>query len=140
LLRLGLADDYTRIWWDVRPHPRFGTLEIRMPDQPTRLAASAALVSFVHALLVSGRGRGHADRGIYGENRWAASRFGREARLIHPDGSRLVAVTELLDELVGRVGEDVVDAVRALDQAGEQLEVGRRHGLEALCRRLVDLT
>jgi carboxylate-amine ligase len=140
LLRLGLADDYTRIWWDVRPHPRFGTLEIRMPDQPTRLAASAALVSFVHALLVSAQGRGHADRGIYEENRWAASRFGREARLIHPDGSRLVAVTELLDELVGRLGEDVVDAVRDLDQAGDQLEVGRAQGLESLCRHLIALT
>ena len=31
LLALGLADEYTRIWWDVRPHPRFGTLEVRMP-------------------------------------------------------------------------------------------------------------
>jgi carboxylate-amine ligase len=140
LLRLGLADDYTRIWWDVRPHPRFGTLEIRMPDQPTRLAASAALVSFVHTLLVSAHGYDHADRGIYEENRWAASRFGREARLIHPDGSRLVAVTQLLDELAGQVGEDVIAAVRDLDQAGEQLEVGREHGLDALCRRLVDLT
>jgi carboxylate-amine ligase len=140
LLRLGLADDYTRIWWDVRPHPRFGTLEIRMPDQPTRLAASAALVSFVHALLVSAHAHGHADRGVYEENRWAASRFGREARLIHPDGSRLVAVTDLLDELVGRVGEDVVDAVRNLDQAGEQLAVGSAQGLESLCRHLIALT
>ena len=140
LLRLGLADDYTRIWWDVRPHPRFGTLEIRMPDQPTSLAASAALVSFVHALVVSAHGDGHADRGVFGENRWAASRFGREARLIHPDGSRLVAATELLDELVVRVGEDVVDAVRGLDQAGEQLELGRAQGLETLCRHLIALT
>jgi carboxylate-amine ligase len=140
LVRLGLADDYTRIWWDVRPHPRFGTLEIRMPDQPTRLLASAALVSFVHALVISADGRGHADRGTYVENRWAASRFGREAHFIHPDGSRLVTVPELLDELVERVGEEIVDAVRDLDQAAEQLDVGRRQGFDALCRRLVDLT
>ena len=33
--RSALADDYTRFWWDVRPHPRFGTLEMRVPDQPT---------------------------------------------------------------------------------------------------------
>jgi glutamate---cysteine ligase / carboxylate-amine ligase len=140
LLRLGLADDYTRIWWDVRPHPRFGTLEIRMPDQPTTLAASAAIVSIVHALVVSADGGRHADRGIYEENRWAASRFGREARLIHPDGSRLVAVTELLDELGERLGQDVVAAVRDLDQAAEQLKVGRDQGLEAVCRRLIALT
>src|ERR671936_3193037 len=34
-VELGLADGYTRFWWDVRPHPRFGTLEIRVPEQPT---------------------------------------------------------------------------------------------------------
>ena len=43
LVELGLADDLMRLWWDVRPHPRLGTLEIRMPDQPTRLAATAGL-------------------------------------------------------------------------------------------------
>ena len=34
-VRIGLADGYTRFWWDIRPHPRFGTLEVRAPDQPT---------------------------------------------------------------------------------------------------------
>ncbi len=140
LLRLGLVDDYTRLWWDARPHPRFGTLEIRMPDQPTRLAATEAVVSFVHALVVSAEPGGPADRGLYAENRWAASRFGREARLIHPDGSRLVTVPDFLGELAGRLGRDVVDSLRKLDQAGEQLDVGRNQGLEALCRRLVKLT
>ena len=38
LVRLGVTQDYTRIWWDVRPHPRFGTLEVRVPDQPTDVA------------------------------------------------------------------------------------------------------
>ena len=33
--RLGIGADYTRFWWDIRPHPTFGTLEVRMPDQPT---------------------------------------------------------------------------------------------------------
>ena len=37
-VRLGIGADYTRFWWDIRPHPKFGTLEIRMPDQPTSLA------------------------------------------------------------------------------------------------------
>ncbi len=43
LVRLELADQITRIWWDVRPHPRFGTLELRMPDQPTRLDVDGRL-------------------------------------------------------------------------------------------------
>ena len=139
LLALGLADEYTRIWWDVRPHPRFGTLEVRMPDQPTRLEDTAGLAGLVHALVRSSDAGPAADRGAYAENRWAAFRFGREARLIHPDGTRLAAVPALLDELAGRVGA-AVDPVRELDQAGEQLQVGRAEGLESLCRRLVALT
>jgi carboxylate-amine ligase len=140
LLALGLADEYTRIWWDVRPHPRYGTLEIRMPDQPTRLEATAALAGLVHALVVSSHEIGPADRGAYAENRWAALRFGREARLIHPDGERLATVSELLEELAGRLRAEVVEPVGPLDQAREQLELGRAEGLEALCRHLVALT
>jgi glutamate---cysteine ligase / carboxylate-amine ligase len=140
LLTLGLADDYTRIWWDVRPHPRYGTLEIRMPDQPTRLEGTAALAGLAHALVVSLERNGAADRGAYAENRWAAFRFGRDANLIHPDGNRLATVAELLDELAATLGPELVDPVRSLDQAGAQLALGREEGLDALCRRLVELT
>jgi carboxylate-amine ligase len=140
LVALGLADAYTRIWWDVRPHPRYGTLEIRMPDQPTRLGATAAVAEVVHALVKSDGAHGPADRGAYAENRWAALRFGREARLIHPDGTRLAGVGELLDELAEQLGAKVVDPARSLDQAGEQLALGRAEGLHALRRRLIELT
>ena len=145
LVALDLADEYTRIWWDVRPHPRYGTLEVRMPDQPTRLEATAALAELVHALLVhhgenEDRSQaGAADRGAYAENRWAAARFGREARLIHPDGTRLASADELLEELGARIGE-VAEPLRRLDQASEQLALGRSEGLGILCRRLVELT
>ena len=44
LVALGVMEDYTRIWWDVRPHPAFGTLEIRIADQPTSLERTALLV------------------------------------------------------------------------------------------------
>jgi carboxylate-amine ligase len=141
LVDLGLADSYTRIWWDVRPHPRFGTLEVRMSDQPTRLEATEALAGLVRALVSSAaHDGGPADRGTYAENRWAALRFGRQARFIHPDGSRLASVAELLDELAARLGTEVVDPVRGLDQAGDQLSLGRSEGLRSLRERLVELT
>jgi glutamate---cysteine ligase / carboxylate-amine ligase len=149
LVRFGLADEYTRIWWDVRPHPRYGTLEIRMPDQPTRLEATGALGELVHALVRwAGESGGEnetpsqsvADRGTYAENRWAALRFGRDATLIHPEGTRLATISELLDELGERIGTGIVAGVRDLDQAGVQLALGRAGGLEAVCRRLVELT
>src|SRR5436305_9455491 len=50
LTRLGVVEDYTRIWWDVRPHPKLGTLEIRVPDQPTSVSLSAAFAVLLQAL------------------------------------------------------------------------------------------
>ena len=137
LVGLGLADEITRVWWDVRPHPCFGTLEIRIADQPTRLETTGALAVLLQAMVSRLEDGGPADRGLYAQNRWAALRFGHEAELVHPDGSRLVSVPELLDELVERVGSRKPDVP---DQAGEQLEVGRADGLESVCRRLVELT
>ena len=133
IVDLELADDYRRIWWDVRPHPGFGTLELRVPDQPTDVRASAGFAALAQALVASARPGPPADRGIYAENRWAASRFGREAQLIHPNGERLATVPELLDELVDLVGPRArelrggaaLGALHDLDGAGRQLELGR---------------
>ena len=98
LVELGVTADYTRIWWDVRPHPRFGTLEIRMPDQPTRLERTVALVALVQALCaraLEAPPPGACDRGHYAQNRWAAARFGPRAELIHPDATRALRAPEL---------------------------------------------
>jgi glutamate---cysteine ligase / carboxylate-amine ligase len=95
LVSLGVFADYTRLWWDVRPHPRFGTLEIRIADQPTSLARTELIVGLV-ARLVADAPSAVTPRGDYLQNRWAAARFGVDAQLIHPDGSRLVGVGELL--------------------------------------------
>jgi glutamate---cysteine ligase / carboxylate-amine ligase len=137
LVELGFADEITRVWWDVRPHPRFGTLEIRIADQPTRLETTGALAALLQAMASRFDEDGPADRGLYAQNRWAALRFGHDAELVHPDGSRLVSVPQLLAELAERVGSQKPDVP---DQAREQLEVGRADGLEFVCRRLVELT
>ena len=49
LVATGLVSDYA-IWWDARIHPKFGTLEIRSPDQPTSAALTAAFVALFQAL------------------------------------------------------------------------------------------
>jgi glutamate---cysteine ligase / carboxylate-amine ligase len=95
LVSLGVMADYTRLWWDVRPHPRFGTLEIRIADQPTSLERTQLIVSVIRDLVANAPSRA-TPRGDYLQNRWAAARFGVDAELIHPDGSRLVGVGELL--------------------------------------------
>ena len=50
LVRLGVAEDYTRIWWDVRPHPKLGTLEVRIADQPTDVGLSSAFAALLQAM------------------------------------------------------------------------------------------
>ncbi len=148
LLGLELADTYRRVWWDVRPHPAFGTLEVRMPDQPTRVELTGAFAALIQALVATAEPGPPADRGIYAENRWAAFRYGPDARLIHPDGSRLAGVGELLGELVERIGPKaeelgggkLLERLPGRSGAAEQLELGRREGLEVLCRRLLELT
>ncbi|HEY2935341.1 MAG TPA: YbdK family carboxylate-amine ligase [Gaiellaceae bacterium] len=125
--RLGVAADHTRIWWDLRPAPQFGTLEIRIPDQPTAVERSAALVELVVALCRTALDQELrvADRGDYLHNRWAAMRFGPAAELIHPDGDRVVLASELAADLGGCEAEC-------------QLEMGRASGLDAVCADLVE--
>ena len=137
LVALGLADEITRVWWDARPHPLFGTLVILVADQPPRLETTGALAVLLQAMVSRLEDHGPANRGLYAQNRWAALRFGHEAELVHPDGSRLVAAPELLAELAERVGSQKPGVP---DQAREQLEIGRADGLESVCRRLVELT
>jgi carboxylate-amine ligase len=107
LTAMGVTADDTRIWWDLRPHPRFGTLEVRIPDQPTALERTVTLVALVQALAataLAGPPSEPCDRGFYAQNRWAAARFGPGAELIHPDGTRVLRVPELWAELLERVG------------------------------------
>jgi carboxylate-amine ligase len=95
LASLGVIEDYTRLWWDVRPHPRLGTLEIRIADQPTSPARTELIVQLVSDLVERVPSQ-VTPRGDYLQNRWAAARWGIDAQLIHPDGSRMVGVGELL--------------------------------------------
>jgi carboxylate-amine ligase len=109
LVRLGVTEDYTRIWWDARPHPKLGTLEVRIPDQPTDVRLSAAFAALLQAACAaalegvlpgqSGRlgDRGRAD---YAQNRWSAARFGPRAELLHPDGTSVRSAAELGAELL----------------------------------------
>jgi len=100
LVRLGVMDDYTRIWWDVRPHPRLGTLEIRIADQPTSVERTALLVRLLRHL-VANAATAIADRGDYLYNRWAAAQSGLDAELLHPDGTRTATARELARTLLG---------------------------------------
>jgi len=106
LVAIGVMEDYTRIWWDVRPHPQLGTLEVRVPDQPTDVQLSSSFAALVQAMCATALADGlpgGSPRADYIQNRWAAARFGPRANLIHPDGLSFPTATELAVELLERV-------------------------------------
>jgi len=86
LEKTGCIADYTHIWWDIRLHPRFGTVEIRVCDAITRLEDAVALAAFCQCLvkLYSERHAVGAElpsfhRILTTENKWLAARYGLEA-------------------------------------------------------------
>ena len=108
----GVVPGYGAIHWDIRPHPKFGTLEVRMPDQATDVARTGAFAALIHALARWALDQPPADpaagnRAVFMQNRWAASRFGSCAGLIHPErNGDAVSATDLYAQLVERIGVD----------------------------------
>jgi carboxylate-amine ligase len=149
-----MAADYTRFWWDVRPHPKFGTLEVRMPDQPTSLGVTAAFTALVQALSVTvleGDPPEHdaPGRGLYQQNRWGALRFGLEAELFHPSGERVAKASELAAELIELVrpaaerlgsAELLLGFDLSATEGDQQRQARRDGGLKAVCADLVERT
>jgi carboxylate-amine ligase len=88
-VRTNCFEDYTFIWWDLRPHPRLGTIEIRICDAQTRLDSVAALTALIQSLAAELAGR-HATEGalpmqpitLVAENKWRAARYGLAADLV----------------------------------------------------------
>jgi glutamate---cysteine ligase / carboxylate-amine ligase len=86
LEKTGCIADYTHIWWDIRLHPRFGTVEIRICDAVTRVEDAVALAAFCQALVkmysehyAVGAEIPSYHRILTTENKWLAARYGLEA-------------------------------------------------------------
>jgi len=89
LEKTGCIADYTHIWWDIRPHPRFGTIEVRVMDAVSRVEDTVALAAYIQSLV-----KLYSDRYTVGqelpsyhrilttENKWLAARYGLEAPLM----------------------------------------------------------
>jgi glutamate---cysteine ligase / carboxylate-amine ligase len=86
LERTGCIADYTHIWWDIRPHPRLGTIEVRICDAVTRVEDAVAIAAYLQALVKQLAERHDAGeeipsyhRILTSENKWLAARYGLEA-------------------------------------------------------------
>jgi carboxylate-amine ligase len=106
----GAVPEPRRWWWELRPHPAFGTLEVRGPDAQATVRDAGAIAALVHCLAAWLAGRHddgepprEYDTWRLEENRWAAARWGMAAQLAdHDTGVRTPvreAVTELLETL-----------------------------------------
>lgn len=105
LIRLDAFPEPTFLWWDVRPQPRLGTVEVRIMDAQVTLHATAALAALVQCLVALELDEGLADERaaapeVLVENRFLAARDGVKASLIDPVREARVPVIESAHELV----------------------------------------
>ena len=160
LVELHSLDNAKKIWWDVRPHPTFGTLEFRVCDVPTAPRATIAIAALVQAIIVKlyklrTRNLGFRvyHRRLIEENKWRAARWGLDGKLIDFGRRAQVPMRDLAVELLAFV-DDVVDELgsrREIDyvrtiltdgtSADRQLDVYRRtHDLRAVVQAVVEET
>ncbi len=106
LLRCRAFPDPTYLWWDVRPQPRFGTVEIRIMDAQSESWATHALIALVQSIAHLELEEGYHVSPLLGspeivaENRFAAARDGTRARLIDPVHETQVPVARALEDLL----------------------------------------
>jgi carboxylate-amine ligase len=126
MVESGVIEDYTFLWWDVRPHPSFGTVEIRACDTQTRVEHTIGLAALVQAMVKElaeefERGEEPADNSwaMLDENKWLAARHGLDGDLVDLPSSRRVATKELARRLLDRLrphaqdlgGADALDGI-----------------------------
>ncbi|CAN5871779.1 carboxylate-amine ligase [soil metagenome] len=157
LVDLKCIDDARRIWWDVRPHPTFGTLEFRVCDVPTRPEDAVMFGALCQAIIVKlyklyQRNQGYRlyRRALIEENKWRASRWGMDGKLIDfgrgvevPMKELALELLEFVDDVVDPLGSrDAVNQVHAIIRDGtsadRQLAVFRQTGdMKAVMRHLI---
>ena len=160
LVDLHCIDDGKKVWWDLRPHPVFGTLEFRICDVPTSPRVTVALAALAQAIIVklyrlrkSNLGFRIYARALVEENKWRAARWGLDGQLIDFGRRKempmrdlalelLEFVDDVLDELGSRPAADYVRTILAEGtSADQQLQVYRRTGdLRAVVQWIVEET
>ena len=115
LIKTNCIDNAKKIWWDIRPHPFFGTLEFRVCDIPMRAQETVTLAALMQAIVVKlwrlysqNMGFRLYRRMLIMENKWRASRYGMTGKLIDFGKQEEVPVRDLIEELLQFV-DDVVD-------------------------------
>jgi carboxylate-amine ligase len=112
----GVMDDYTYLWYDVRPHPSFGTVEIRAMDAQTRIEHTLGLAALTQAMVKelaehyeSGAELARYPFEMLDENKWLAARHGMDAELVDLPDQRRIPAKQLARRLYDRLREHAQD-------------------------------
>ncbi len=133
LVKTGCIDNAKKIWWDVRAHPFFDTVEVRICDMTTRIDDTLALAALIQAImgklyLLYQRNLGFREyaRELVEENKWRAVRYGIDGQLIDFGKQTQVPLRELISELLDFVSEaaDIFKSQDELDRVRKILQEG----------------
>lgn len=149
LVASGSIPDYSLCWWDVRPHPRLGTVELRAPDAQTDVRRAVSLAAFARCLVASAGDEPPEDPRLTDENKWRATRYGLDATFYDfatgrsaPAREAVRALIEDLKPVSQDLGcepelEELTEIVCGETGAGSQRAVFEKHGsLVAVARYL----
>ena len=116
LVKTGCIDNPKKIWWDIRLHPFFDTLEVRVCDAQTRVDDTVAIAALIQAVIAKLFKLLHQNttfriyrRRLLDENRWRAARYGIDGKLIDFGRETEVDERSLLNELLEFVASEVDD-------------------------------
>ena len=110
LKRAGTIDSIREVWWDIRPHPSFGTVEIRVCDAVPTIEEMVNIAAFIQCLVVGfsenydeGRQLEILDPWVILENKWRATRFGLDAEIIIDESGKLQPLKECILETIDKL-------------------------------------
>jgi carboxylate-amine ligase len=122
LIRTNCIDNAKKIWWDIRPHPHFPTLEFRVCDMPMRYEETIAIAAICQAVIAKlyklherNLSFRHYNRALLMENKWRAARYGLDGKLIDFGKQTEVPARDLIHEIL----EFVSDVVPELGSENE---------------------
>jgi carboxylate-amine ligase len=122
LIKTGCIDNAKKIWWDIRPHPFFSTLEFRVCDIPMRVDETIALAALMQATLAklyklhaANQGFRLYRRALVMENKWRAARYGINGKMIDWGKQKEVPIRDLILEYLDFV-DDVVDELDSREE------------------------
>ena len=133
LVKTGCIDNGKKIWWDIRPHPHFPTLEVRVCDIPMRLDETMALAALIQATVAmlyklhsSNKSYRIYGRSLIMENKFRASRYGLDGMLIDFGQEEEVPLRDLMMEYLDLI-DDAVEELGSRDEINyihQMLEMG----------------